>query len=303
MAVDNFLGLVNRVLKPLNEVVLTSSNFLTAEGVYADTRDAVNAALFDVYTYKNVIWPFLFSELTFKTESGIIDYVKPATVTKVDWSSFTVQRTTRTVTSLTRSGTTATAVTSSAHDFVTGDYVEILGATPDGYNVNNAVITVVDSTTFTFDVSDSLTTPATGTITVKSNTITKTPLTFVDKDEYIKTYSGAVESATKQSFKLPRFVSRKPNNDFIIFAAEAPCDRVYDIKYSAYSVPTKLVSATDTHTIPEQYEQAVIDKALHYVYMFRDNLEQAALANKRADDRLAAMIRVLSPFSNNFVTP
>lgn len=301
MAADNFLGLVNRALKPLNEVVLTSSNFLTAEGVYADARDAVNQALFDVYTYKNVLWPFLFSELTFQTQRGIIEYVKPSTVTKVDWSSFTIQRTERTVSSLTRVGSLVTVVTSAAHNFQSGDYVEILGATPDGYNQTGVPITVVDSTTFTFTIDDTtLASPATGTIKVKSNTLTKYPLAFVDKDEYIKTYSRGVENATASSFQRPEYVSRKPDNSFILFN---PADRVYDIKYSGYSIPSKLVAFNDTHLVPEQYEQTIVDKALHYMYMFRDNMEQAAIANNRAEDRLAAMVRVLSPFSNNMVTP
>lgn len=301
MAVDNFLGLVNRALKPLNEVVLTSSNFLSAEGVYADARDAVNQALFDVYTYKNVLWPFLFSELTFQTERGIIEYTKPSTVTKVDWASFTIQRTQRTVSSLTRTGLTATVVTSAAHNFESGDYVEILGASPTGYNQTGVPITVINATTFTYSVTDNtLTTPATGTIKVKSNTLTKSALTYVDKDEYIKAYSSNVENATASSYKKPEYISRKPDNSFIIFN---PADRVYDIKYNAYSIPSKLTAATDTHLVPEQYEQAVVDKALHYMYMFRDNIEQAAIANTRAEDRLTAMIRVLSPFSNNMVTP
>lgn len=301
MAVDTYLGLVNRVLAPLNEVALTSSNFLTAEGVYADARNAVNQGLFDVYTHKNVVWPFLFSELTFDTERGIIDYVKPSTVTKIDWSSFTIDRTVKTVSSINLTGTTATVITSAAHNFATGDYVEILGADQTGYNLPNTPIILVDSTTFTFDTGDStLVTPATGAITVKSNTLTKRALTFVDKDEYIKVYSEQVENATSLSYSKPSYISRKPNNNFVVFF---PSDRVYTVKYSAYSVPTKLTAWGDTHIVPEQYEQAVVDKALHYVYMFRDNMEQAAMATTRAEDRLNAMVRTLSPFSNNLITP
>jgi hypothetical protein len=301
MAADNFLGMVNRVLKPLNEVVLTSSNFLTAEGVYADARDAVNQGLFDVYTYKNVLWPFLFSETTFQTSEGVITYSKPSNVSKVDWNSFSIVRPVLSVSSITRSSYTATVTTSTAHNFVTGDYVEIIGATQTGYNLTNAVITVTTSTAFTYTVaSNSLTTPATGTITVKSNTLTRRPLAYVDKDEYIKAYAGVVENMTADSYQKPEYVSRKPDNSFIIFN---PADRVYDVKYSAYIIPSKLAAYTDSHSVPEAYEQAAVDKALHYMYMFRDNMEQAAIANKRAEDRLEAMVRVLSPFSNNMVTP
>lgn len=68
-----------------------------------------------------------------------------------------------TISSLTRSGTTATAVTSSAHGLVTGDLVTIVGATQTDYNLSNVAVTVTNSTTFTYTVANSPVTPATGT--------------------------------------------------------------------------------------------------------------------------------------------
>lgn len=71
-----------------------------------------------------------------------------------------------TITSLTRSGTTATAVTQVAHGYQTGEFATIAGASPSGYN-GNKKITVVDTVTFTFTVDGSLTTPATNAITAQ----------------------------------------------------------------------------------------------------------------------------------------
>lgn len=70
------------------------------------------------------------------------------------------------VTSITRVGVTATVVCAAAHGFSTGDSALIAGAAQTDYNID-AVITVVDTTTFTYTVANSPTTPATGTITVK----------------------------------------------------------------------------------------------------------------------------------------
>jgi head-tail adaptor len=70
----------------------------------------------------------------------------------------------KSVTSVTRSATTATATMPSAHGWSTGDYVTIAGASPSGYN-GKKQITVTSATTFTYTVSGSLSTPATGTIT------------------------------------------------------------------------------------------------------------------------------------------
>lgn len=67
------------------------------------------------------------------------------------------------ISGIVRSGTTATVTTSSAHGFVTGQRVRQAGANQSDYN-GDFLITVTSSTTYTFTVSASATTPATGTI-------------------------------------------------------------------------------------------------------------------------------------------
>lgn len=72
-----------------------------------------------------------------------------------------------TAVSLTRNGTIATVTLAAPHGFTNGDFVAIAGAVPAGYN-GTVKITVPSSTasTFTYPTSSSLTTPATGAITV-----------------------------------------------------------------------------------------------------------------------------------------
>jgi hypothetical protein len=68
----------------------------------------------------------------------------------------------KTVTSITRASTTAT-VTATAHGFTSGDQVNIRGAVQTDYN-GDFIVTVTDANTFTYTVSGSPATPATGTI-------------------------------------------------------------------------------------------------------------------------------------------
>lgn len=70
---------------------------------------------------------------------------------------------TPTISILTQMLGTAIAITSVAHGFSNGESVTIYGATPSGYNGTFA-ITVTSSTMFTYSVSSSLTSPATGSI-------------------------------------------------------------------------------------------------------------------------------------------
>lgn len=82
------------------------------------------------------------------------------------------------VSSITRSGTTATVTTATAHGLATGDVALIAGAAETEYN-GEFVVTVTGGTSFTYDVSGSPATPATGTITSK-----RAPAGFT------KTFSG-----------------------------------------------------------------------------------------------------------------
>jgi len=70
--------------------------------------------------------------------------------------------------SLTRSGTTATAITAVPHKLATGMMTTISGATQTNYNVS-AQVTVTGANTFTYQVAGAPATPATGTITETSN--------------------------------------------------------------------------------------------------------------------------------------
>lgn len=72
----------------------------------------------------------------------------------------------RTVSSITRTGTVATATTTVDHGFAVNDFVTVAGAVPNGYNNKVKVTGVPSSTTFTYTVNGTLATPATGTLTV-----------------------------------------------------------------------------------------------------------------------------------------
>jgi hypothetical protein len=65
----------------------------------------------------------------------------------------------KTISALTQTGGLATLTTASPHGFVSGDYIQIEGVTPDGYN-GDYYILVTGATTFTFICTSTLTSPA-----------------------------------------------------------------------------------------------------------------------------------------------
>ncbi len=95
-----------------------------------------------------------------------------ATLTRADGeeyitvSSGSIVSQTLNITSITRVGTTATVTTVSDHNLATGQILDsIQGADQTDYNLSNITISVTSNNTFTYQVANSPTTPATGTIT------------------------------------------------------------------------------------------------------------------------------------------
>lgn len=99
--------------------------------------------------------------------------------------------TSKSITSINRSGTTATVVTSTAHTYVNGQIILIAGAVETAYNIE-AIITVLSATSFSYTVAGSPSTPATGTITCKV-----APLGWTE------VYTGT----NKSSFQSPNVLS------------------------------------------------------------------------------------------------
>ncbi len=77
-------------------------------------------------------------------------------------SNKTISSQTVNVASITRLGSAATLTTVNNHNLATGVIIDsITGANENEYNVTNATITVIDATSFTYEVAGTPTTPAT----------------------------------------------------------------------------------------------------------------------------------------------
>lgn len=292
MAYDyNYMGLVNKVLKDLNEVQLTSLTFDNAVGFHAAVKDYINDAIQDIYEWEDTEWPFAWDSLTFTTTIGQVLYTKDATLTSVDWDSFAIEQPSIPVSSLTHLAGLATVVTSVPHQLRTNDKVTIRGADQSSYN-GEFQVTVIDSVTFTISVSSSLVSPATGTITASPDYASE-KLSYLDYDEYRKYGAGKDNDAKDQDdYSKPYYVIRQSDNNFFI---SPKADRVYTIKYEGFILPTDLDAAEDVPEIPVAFKQVIIDKALHYAYMFRDNIEQANLVMDRFEKSVKRMRRILIP--------
>jgi hypothetical protein len=289
---NTFLALTNRVLKEFNEAVLTSGTFADPAGFHANVKDYVNAAIVDIYLEENTEWPFAWREQTFDTIIGSQNYDKDATAISVDWDSFRISKPEVTVSSLTQAAGTASATTATAHYLVVGDQVYIRGATQTDYNGHFQVLTVADTTHFTFAVASTATSPATGTILCFPPFAEK-KLTLINYDGYRKNYlEYDRNTVATSSFEIPTKVVRLLDNNILLSSKP---DRVYPVVYEGFFIPDFLVDYDDEPEIPSIFQQAIIDKALYYGYMFRDNPEEAELREDKYNAYVNKLRRALIP--------
>lgn len=288
----NYLWLINRLCQKMGEVELYAIDVPTAQGVYADFKSAINAAIGDICQQQDNEWPFNWVSQTDYTTIGINEYTKPVAAVNIDWDSFRIKRQPVGITSITQVGGLATATVSGGHLLITGDNVRIYGANQADY-VGNFTVTVTSSTTFTFSVSASAVTPATGTLYLIPPFATK-KLTQIDYDAYRE--EGWEERDDNMlgtdQFGVPDKVVRKPDNNFII--SPRP-NRIYPINYNYYTMPSDLVLYSDVPVIPEEWKETIVKGAIYHCYLFRDNIEEAAKAQDDFNKDVVSMRRILIP--------
>ena len=113
----------------------------------------------------------------------------------VHFRQLSLQPAAQAVSSITRSASTATVTTASAHGFTTGQSVTIAGATQAEYN-GTFTITVTGASTFTYTVTGTPATSATGTITTQASLpISNATIDSLTGDTTLDALPGAVRAA------------------------------------------------------------------------------------------------------------
>lgn len=196
--------------------------------------------------------------------------------------------------SLSRSGSTVTGVTSSSHSLATGMEVTIAGAVETDYNGTFEIV-VVDETTFTYEITGTPTTPATGTLTVAytgasieveaidpgetGNLVSgaqlqvTSPITGLDSDAFVQTLglTGGSDAETDASLLERLLYSRANpvanfNESAIVLQAKtiSGVTRVFVNRITPYigAVTVAFMRDNDSNPIPDSGEVADVYAAL-----------------------------------------
>lgn len=102
-------------------------------------------------------------------------------------------------------------------------------------------------------------------------------LSFIERDEWYGQYRDADYEAGSTGRGVPDFVFPKHGEGFGVTPAP---DKAYDVRFRYYMGFTDLVNATDVTRIPSSFDTVLVDGAMYYLYMFKDNIQasQAAFA-------------------------
>jgi len=339
---STYLQLTNNVLRSLNEVELTSTNFASAIGPQAAAKDAVNDSIVDIVNAERQ-WPFNIVDTTQVLTPGIQTYDLPSTFKSVDWRSFylytpdlvTNGSFTNNINNWTShsSGTgsvawnTGSAATGAAR-FTAGAsgtaaieqqlavvkgivyrvFVRLflgtlnvtIGSTSGGSDYYSGALTFTNTGGGQFFEVQFNPNGAAAYIrfsTTENTTIDldyvavfdeapPVPLQYMEYDMWRSRFRQNEMRMTPTSYTRPTFVFAPPNDTFGVSTIP---DKSYTVAYSYWSAPAVLSAYTDTCVIPDRYESTLLEGAMHYMYMFRDNLEQASKAEQRFKKGIAEM--------------
>lgn len=113
-------------------------------------------------------------------------------------------------------------------------------------------------------------------------------LTYMDYDDWTQNWRAIDENATTGN--LPEFVFRTQNLEFGI--TRIP-DKAYVVEYEYWVPYVELVNPTDEPTIPDDYIPVLINGAMKYVYLFRENNDGATLADTDCKAGIKTMRTIL----------
>lgn len=102
-------------------------------------------------------------------------------------------------------------------------------------------------------------------------------LKFISREIRNKLLKNDDDNSSPTGRKEPSFVFEKQGFGFGV--SPSP-DAAYTVTYEYFLNPVALVADDDEPTVPQSYNEAIIQGALYHMYMFRDNTEQAQEAKR-----------------------
>ena len=88
---STFMDLTNKILRRVNDVEITESDFVSAKGIQGAAKDYIQDIVKEINSSR-IDWPFNAVEHTQVLQVGVEEYAWPLYFTAADWNSFQIQK-------------------------------------------------------------------------------------------------------------------------------------------------------------------------------------------------------------------
>jgi hypothetical protein len=115
-------------------------------------------------------------------------------------------------------------------------------------------------------------------------------LDFISRDQYYQRYRDIDQNSGADGISIPRYVFPSHGNGFGV--SPSP-DAAYSLKFRYYLAPIELNAFNDSPRIPSVYDHVIVDGAMYYMYLFKENQESTQLAVAAFQEGLREMRAIL----------
>lgn len=304
-----YIDLVNRLRNRFNEVSLNTGTWSIAVGFDQFCKEAINYAYHDILNAE-MEWPFLHNTATLLTIPGVQFYAlapspanpsSPGYTSPIELKSFdndkfyispnatvaNISNETHTIPASSTYTIAVTGATSWSSDLgvkytssgialtpVIGDpLVGQYSITPTNGPIGTYVFNASDAG---LSVEISYTTTVAATIAQIENA---QYLQYITYDFWCQNFLQRDLDAAPSGFALPNYIFRTQQLNQIGLSPVP--DKIYQINFEYWADGADMVATTDVPLLPSHFWQTIIDGASKYVYEFRDDPQQAQLADAR----------------------
>ena len=121
---------------------------------------------------------------------------------------------------------------------------------------------------------------------------TSVSLKYITYEQWARDYRDTDNQRTPDHRGQPEYVIRHPTTGKIGFSPVPDGDAVY-VEYFVWKTATAFTLSTDVLPFPEEFENVLLNRVRYYMWLFRENIEQAGFARHDYDTSLASMKRIM----------
>lgn len=98
----------------------------------------------------------------------------------------------------------------------------------------------------------------------------------MDYEEYLAKHVDDEYNTTDTGIRtVPTRIIRAPGSQYIVYPSP---DQAYELVYETYALPVDLILFSDVPDVPEAYRHILVDGAMYYVHLFRNDNEAARMS-------------------------